>query len=105
MKCVRTVRVLAVTAIILTGVFPGSARAQNTGAAGDGQTVEPSPDGTFRLGELVTVLGTAPNVPGIGGSMLSQDQLRTFEKLKLDQAVNLMPGVSSNLDSGGRRNE
>jgi iron complex outermembrane receptor protein len=65
---------------------------------------EPTDD-TFRLGEIVYVLGTAPGTPGIGGGVVTHDQLRTFERNSLDQAVNLIPGVVSTFDANGRRNE
>ncbi len=62
-------------------------------------------DGTFRLGEIVQVLGTEPGSAGIGASTLSHQQLWMFERNSLEQAVNLIPGVSSTFDSNGRRNE
>jgi iron complex outermembrane recepter protein len=62
-------------------------------------------DGTFRLGEIVYVLGQDPGSPGIGGSVVTREQLRTFERTSLDRAVNLVPGVVSTLDANGRRNE
>jgi iron complex outermembrane receptor protein len=62
-------------------------------------------DGTFRLGEIVVVLGEEPGTPGIGGSVITREQLQTFERITLDQAVNLVPGVVRNQDSNGRRNE
>lgn len=65
----------------------------------------PPDDGTFRLGEIVHVLGKGPGVPGIGGSVVTHDDLRTFERNSLDQAVNLVPGVVATFDANGRRNE
>lgn len=62
-------------------------------------------DGTFKLGEIVYVLGKDPGSPGIGGSEISRGQLRTFERNSLDQAVNLVPGVVATFDANGRRNE
>jgi outer membrane receptor protein involved in Fe transport len=62
-------------------------------------------DGTFKLGEIVYVLGKDPGSPGIGGSEISREQLRTFERNSLDQAVNLVPGVVATFDANGRRNE
>ncbi len=62
-------------------------------------------DGTFTLGEIVYVLGQDPRTPGIGGSVVSHEQMQTFERNSLDQAVNLVPGVVANLDANGRRNE
>jgi len=73
------------------------------------KTADPQPtaadDGVFRLGETVYVLGRAPGVPGIGGSVITHEELRTFERNTLDQAVNLVPGVVANFDANGRRNE
>jgi len=97
---------------LLLAAAPMPASAQNQ-AAGATQTPAPDPqkpvvpadDGTFRLGELVYVLGRDPGRPGIGGTVITHDQLRTFDKISLDQAVNIAPGVVSNFDSNGRRNE
>jgi iron complex outermembrane receptor protein len=81
------------------------AKEQPASTAAERQTPSPSDDGTFRLGEIVHVLGKEPGSPGIGGSVISHEQLRTFERNSLDQAVNLVPGVVSTQDSNGRRNE
>ena len=51
------------------------------------------------------MLGEAPGAPGVASSVIKHDQLQTFQKLGLDQAVNLAPGVSSTLEANGRRNE
>jgi iron complex outermembrane receptor protein len=59
----------------------------------------------FKLGEIVYVLGQDPGAPGIGGSVVTREQLRTFERTRLDQAVNMVPGVVSTFDANGRRNE
>ena len=59
----------------------------------------------FTLGEIVYVLGKDRGSPGIGGSEITREQLQTFERTTLDQAINLVPGVNSNQDSNGRRNE
>jgi iron complex outermembrane receptor protein len=65
----------------------------------------PPVDGTFRLGEIVHVLGTEPGAPGIGGALLTHEQIWTYERNTLDQAVNLVPGVVSTFDANSRRNE
>jgi iron complex outermembrane receptor protein len=85
----------------------GVAHAQTTTAASSEQQPDPTQldDGTFRLGEIVVVLGEEPGTAGVGGSVITREQLRTFERMTLDQAVNLVPGVVSNRDSNGRRNE
>jgi iron complex outermembrane receptor protein len=59
----------------------------------------------FTLGEIVYVLGEDPGSPGIGGAKITRDQIQTFERTSLDQAVSVVPGVSSTLDANGRRNE
>jgi iron complex outermembrane recepter protein len=64
-----------------------------------------SDDATFTLGEIVHVLGQDPGSPGIGGSVVTHEQMRTFERNSLDQAVNLVPGVVATFDANGRRNE
>ena len=69
------------------------------------QTDPATPAETFTLGEIVYVLGKEPGSPGVGGSVITHEQLQTFERISLDQAVNIVPGVVSNLDSNGRRNE
>ncbi len=51
------------------------------------------------------MLGTEPGVPGVGGSIVTHEQMWTFERTTLDQAVNLVPGVVSTFDANGRRNE
>lgn len=66
-------------------------------------TVAPSTDGAFTLGQIIV---TAPRPEGIaiGQTTLSSDAIYTFNRNTLDEAVNLMPGVSSS-NSGGSRNE
>ena len=51
------------------------------------------------------VLGQDPGTPGIGGSVVTREQLQTFERNSLDRAVNLVPGVVAAFDANGRRNE
>src|SRR5262249_21375557 len=45
------------------------------------------------------------DVPGIGAAIITREETWTFERRSLDQAVNILPGVSSTLDTNGRRNE
>src|SRR5262245_58676462 len=61
-------------------------------------------DSVFRRGEIVNVGAPVIGVPGVGGSILTRKEIWTFERPSLDQAVNLVPGVSSTFD-GNRRNE
>jgi iron complex outermembrane receptor protein len=80
---------------------------------GQGQAPQEPPDAAsaqsdesvFKLGEIVYVLGQDPGSPGIGGSVVTREQLQTFERNRLDQAVNMVPGVVSTFDANGRRNE
>jgi iron complex outermembrane receptor protein len=70
------------------------------------QAASSTPDGTtdrFSLGQIVV---TAPRATGIeiDGATLSSDAIYTFGRNALDDAVNLMPGVSAG-NSGGTRNE
>ena len=58
----------------------------------------------FGLGEIV-VIGRRPDRPTVGGAIVDRQDLWTFEKLNLEQAINLAPGVNSQFDSNGRRNE
>ena len=50
-------------------------------------------------------LRQTPSVRAGGGSVVTHEQLQTFARNSLDQAVNLVPGVVSNFDANGRRNE
>lgn len=60
-------------------------------------------DNAFSLGQIIV---TAPRAEGvsIGRETLSSEAIYTFNRNTLDEAVNLMPGVSS-ANSGGSRNE
>lgn len=60
-------------------------------------------DGTFTLGQIIV---TAPSEasPTIGSSTLDADAIQLFQRNSLDDAVNLIPGVSAS-NSGGSRNE
>ena len=65
----------------------------------------PSPrDIVFDMGEIV-VVGSADGQPGVGGAVLTSEQIWTFDRKSLDQAVNIVPGVVSTFDANGRRNE
>jgi iron complex outermembrane receptor protein len=50
-------------------------------------------------------VGTQEGQPGIGGSVLSSEQIWTFDRKSLEQAVDVVPGVVSTFDANGRRNE
>ena len=66
----------------------------------------PAPDkdeASFRLGEIV-VTGRRPEGLAIGGSSIDAQAIDTFARVRLDDAVNLIPGVVA-ANSGGSRNE
>ena len=56
------------------------------------------------MGKIVVVGGTEGQ-PGVGGAVLTSEQMWTFDRKSLDQAVNVVPGVVSTFDANGRRNE
>lgn len=56
----------------------------------------------FSLGE-VTVTGSAPTEDSFGGSTVTQDDLKEFNRDTLDKAINLVPGASTSVV--GTRNE
>lgn len=58
---------------------------------------------SFGLGEIV-VTATPPAAPDITGQTLSASAISLFNRVSLDDAVGLMPGVSAG-NSGGTRNE
>jgi iron complex outermembrane receptor protein len=62
-----------------------------------------SGDGTFTLGQI-TVTGQRPDGIQIGGDTLTSDAIYTFDRTSLDEAANLIPGVTAG-NSGGSRNE
>lgn len=71
-----------------------------------GQAVEePSADDkAFRLGQIIIVTGQRPEGVDIGGSTVNSEAIYTFNRNRLDEAANLIPGVSSS-NTGGSRNE
>ncbi len=60
--------------------------------------------GVFELGEI-NVTAARDGGAGVGSSVITRDQIWNFNRNSLDQAVNIVPGVVSTLDSNGRRNE
>lgn len=87
----RLVAPLAVTAVI---VLQTASNAHAQGA-----------DDIFDLGEIVVIGTRIDGTSNVGSAVISKEQLQAFERITLEQAVNLAPGVSSNLDANGRRNE
>lgn len=89
-------RDFAAASLLLAGTAltaPGSAQDASDEAA----------TGNFRLGEIV-VNGARPEGAAIGSETLSQNAMELFNRVRLDDAVNLIPGVSI-ANSGGSRNE
>ena len=108
---VRAVRLFVIACFVVAllvspvaSAFAQGAQAPQPAPASTPQTPS-SEAGTFTLGEIVDVFGTAPGSADVGGSVITSDEIRTFERHTLDQAVNLAPGVVSSIDSNGRRNE
>lgn len=62
------------------------------------------PDYVFDMGKIV-VVGTTDGAAGVGGVVITRDQMWTLDRRSLDQAVNIVPGVVSTFDANGRRNE
>ncbi|WP_129775782.1 TonB-dependent receptor plug domain-containing protein [Peristeroidobacter soli] len=57
----------------------------------------------FTLGQITV---TAPRIDTVlGDATVSQEEVWNFNLNTLDEAVKLVPGVTSNFDSNGRRNE
>jgi iron complex outermembrane receptor protein len=64
-------------------------------------------DAVFELGklnEVITVIGTPSGADAMDNRVTIED-VWTFNRNTLDEAIKLVPGVSSTLDGNGRRNE
>src|SRR5262245_35208768 len=105
--------VSALCVLVLSAAAPGRLLAQAPAAnhtssqpstTQDPQASDQPPDNKFDMGEIV-VIGSPEGQPGVGGALLSREQIWNFDRVTLDQAVNVVPGVVSNFDSNGRRNE
>jgi iron complex outermembrane receptor protein len=86
---------IAFTALLLAGsALAGQAQAQGKPEEGNDR---------FSLGQIIV---TAPRTQGIeiDTNTLSSNAIYTFGRTALDDAINLMPGVSAG-NSGGTRNE
>src|SRR5262245_32023566 len=106
-------RVLVLTVLMALPHTAGAQPADPTKPAGEPQAgsgnAPPAEepllrDRVFDMGEIV-VIGSAEGMPGVGGALLTRDQMWTFDRNSLDRAVNLVPGVVSTFDANGRRNE
>src|SRR5215831_6031632 len=64
---------------------------------------EDTVDDRFGLGEIVVTAHTLNNEM-IGGAVVEQKELRTFNKQTVDQALDLVPGTAA-ANTGGSRNE
>lgn len=83
---------LLASACLLT-YLPSAAIAQDTAEA----------DKTFTLGQII-VTGQKAEGIALSGETMSAEAIEAFNRNHLDDAINLMPGVSSS-NSGGSRNE
>ncbi len=83
---------------------PLSSQGTGSGAAPSPQP-QPERDLVFDMGEIEVVGSREEGLPGVGGSVLTRDQMWTFDRNSLDRAVNVVPGVVSAFDANGRRNE
>lgn len=81
---------LAPAAVLSIQVAPGIAQTESGSSA-------------FELGEIVVIGQRAEALTSVGGSLVTQEQSWTFQKLTLDQALELAPGVATTIR--GRRNE
>jgi len=82
----------AVTALVASGSLVGAAQAQER---------------VFELGKLndvITVVGEARDADTTDNTVTIED-VWTFNRNTLDEAIKLVPGVTSTLDGTGRRNE
>ncbi|QNQ10605.1 TonB-dependent receptor [Sphingomonas alpina] len=89
------------SAIVMTGsmlMLATPAMAQSTTP-----DEKPPVDNAFDLGQII-VTGTREPGVAIGASTLSSEAIYAFNRVTLDEAVNIIPGVSSS-NSGGSRNE
>ncbi|QJU58140.1 TonB-dependent receptor [Sphingomonas sp. AP4-R1] len=93
-------RVLACTASMLALASP--AFAQERTEAGD-VGAQTQNDGRFGLGEII-VTGRRAEGVAIGADTVGQEAMYTFDRRTLDDAANLIPGVTAG-NSGGSRNE
>jgi len=60
-------------------------------------------DGVFSLGEM-TIYGQQDDGPRMSNGVLNAEEMQEFNRVHLDDAVNLIPGVTAS-NSGGSRNE
>ena len=83
-------------AVCAFACLPGAAMAQEADTAN-------ATDGNFRLGEII-VTAARPEGVAIGSETLGQTAIEAFNRVSLEDAASLIPGVSAG-NSGGSRNE
>ncbi|WP_395397565.1 TonB-dependent receptor [Novosphingobium sp. BL-8A] len=95
-------RLASAFAVTLSCVLATPALAQSTSPS-DPATDQADRGDAFTLGQII-VTARSPSAPLITSSTLDAEAMRVFNRTSLDDAVNLMPGLSSS-NSGGSRNE
>ncbi|WP_395337497.1 TonB-dependent receptor [Novosphingobium sp. BL-8H] len=95
-------RLASAFAVTLSCVLATPALAQSTSPS-DPATDQADRGDAFTLGQII-VTARSPSAPSITSSTLDGEAMRVFNRASLDDAVNLMPGVSTS-NSGGSRNE
>src|SRR5262245_41559165 len=91
--------------VVLGGISQASAQGvQPSSTSQDPNSPPPDRGHVFDMGKIV-VVGSQDGQPGVGGAVLTSEQIWTFDRNSLDQAVNVMPGVVSTFDANGRRDE
>ncbi|WP_443971979.1 TonB-dependent receptor plug domain-containing protein [Sphingobium sp. CR28] len=87
---------------LATAPLPALAQAPaNEAGAANRENV---PSNSFALGEIIVTGAREADQPIVTGSIVSAPAMERFNRVSLDEAVNLMPGVSAS-NSGGSRNE
>lgn len=89
-------RVLACTVSMLALASPAFAQERSAGGDAGAQAQN---DGRFGLGEII-VTGRRPEGVAIGADTVGQEAMYTFDRRTLDDAANLIPGVTAG-NSGG----
>ena len=86
------------TALLAGTLLAGTAHAQ-----APNETKGATKDDVYALGE-VQVTARASDDSLVGGSVIKGEDLRKFDKISVDQALDLIPGANAG-NSGGSRNE
>src|SRR5262245_10811520 len=91
--------------VVLGGISQASAQGvQPSSTSQDPNSPPPDRGHVFDMGKIV-VVGSQDGQTGVGGAVLTSEQIWTFDRNSLDHAVNVLPGVVSTFDANGRRNE